>query len=92
MKSLVPEYFILLASSLPMFVKNVLCIEHVSYLKCVSYCIAVYVERRWGCVFVSFFLEYFILIDFQVFLISPLYFSNVYAKNVFLAAHNYARS
>ena len=43
--------------------------------------------RDVGDVFLFPFCESTSLIDFQVFLISALYFSNVYAKNVFLAAH-----
>ena len=43
--------------------------------------------RDVGDVFLFPFFESTSLIDFQVFLISDLYFSNVYAKNCFLAAH-----
>ena len=43
--------------------------------------------RDVGDVFLFPFFESTSLIDFQVFLISALYFSNVYAKTFFLAAH-----
>ena len=67
-----------------MFVKNVLNMLVISDVLVIS---LPFTLRDVGDVFLFPFCESTSLIDFQVFLISDLYFSNVYAKNCFLAAH-----
>ena len=67
-----------------MFVKNVLNMLAISDVLVIS---LPFTLRDMGDVFLFPFFESTSLIDFQVFLISDLYFSNVYAKNCFLAAH-----
>ena len=69
-----------------MFVKNVLNMLVISDVLVIS---LLFTLRDVGDVFLFPFFESrpTSLIDFQVFLISDLYFSNVYAKNCFLAAY-----
>ena len=73
----------LIASSLPIFVKNELNILAISKVLVIS---VPFTLRYVGDVFLFPFFESISLMVFQVFLIPDLYLSNVYAKNCFLAA------